>query len=72
MSLKNIIDLIPIGMIDHIRVYSGNNKIDKFYNFFDCKVITLSPGLKQQHCGVISIYDAYLDIFIDASDEMSF
>lgn len=72
MSLKNIINLIPNGMIDHIRVYSGNDKIDKIYNFLDCKVITLSPGLKQQHCDVISIYDAYIDIFIDVSDKIPF
>lgn len=72
MNLKSIIDIIPNGLLDHVRVYSGNNRIDKFYNYLDCKVITISPGLKQQHCSVSCIYDAYLDIFIDASEELPF
>lgn len=72
MTLKNLIDIIPGGVLDHVRIFSGSKRINQFYNFLDCEVNTVAPGLKHQHCSVSAIYDAYLDIFIDTSNELPF
>lgn len=75
MKLGDLINLIPSGILDHVRVYMDNCKvklIDEIVKKYN--VVVIAPSLHCESSKCKCIYDCYIDIYISkpSDDELPF